>query len=81
MEQQYKIVKELNKKYLNQVQEVVVDDYNTNIGYYICRNEYNSPEVDTIVYVSTDRKLKIGDFIKVKITQVLDYDLKGEIFE
>ena len=82
MEQQYKIVKELNKKYINTTQEVVIDDYNENIGYYICRNQYNSPEVDTIVYVSTDKKLRIGDFIKVKITEVLDYDLKGElIFE
>ena len=79
MELQYKIVKELNKKYINKIQEVVVDDYNENIGCYICRNEYNSPEVDTIVYVATDQKLRIGDFIKVRITEVLDYDLKGEV--
>ena len=37
------------------------------------------PDVDGIVYVSTDTKLRIGDFIKVRITQVLDYDLKGEL--
>ena len=34
-------------------------------------------EVDTVIYVQTEISHKKGDFIEVKITDVLDYDLKG----
>lgn len=49
--------------------------------YYILRNQYNSPEIDSIVYVKKgDRTLKYGEFCDVKITDVVQpFDLKGEI--
>ena len=34
-------------------------------------------EVDTVIYVNTEKTHKKGEFIDVKITDVLDYDLKG----
>jgi len=34
--------------------------------------------VDTVIYVTTDKKHKKGDFIKVLIKDALEYDLKAE---
>lgn len=81
MKLQEKIVKVNNEKYINTVQEVVVEAHNENLGYYVCRNQYNSPDVDTVVFVTTDKELQIGSFIDVTITEVLGYDLKGEIID
>lgn len=81
MKLQEKIVLENNQKYINTVQEVVVEQHNENLGYYVCRNQYNSPEIDTVVFVTTDEELQIGSFINVTITEVLGYDLKGEVVD
>lgn len=48
-------------------------------GTYILRNEYNSPNIDTVIYVDATKQLKIGEFYKVKITDLQGIDLKGEI--
>ena len=37
------------------------------------------PEIDGIVYVKNTKKLGLGEWVNVKITEVKDYDLIGEI--
>jgi len=46
-------------------------------GIYLGRSEYDAPEVDGIVYVHTERKLKAGDFVDVVVDDALEYDLVG----
>lgn len=46
---------------------------------YIFRNQYNSPNIDTVIYVQSKKPLKIGEFYKIKITALEGIDLKGEI--
>jgi ribosomal protein S12 methylthiotransferase len=36
-------------------------------------------EVDNEVIIQTDKRLKIGEFVNVKITKAFDYDLEGEV--
>ena len=48
-------------------------------GAYIGRSENDAPEVDGVVYVNSDKPLKTGEFVKVKITDTLEYDLVGEV--
>ncbi len=48
-------------------------------GYYVGRTEFDSPEVDPEVLVSTSKPLKIGHFYHVEITSAEDYDLMGEV--
>ena len=44
------------------------------------RNQYNSPGVDTLVFVHDyNKKVKVGEFYKVKITGLDGIDLVGEI--
>lgn len=48
--------------------------------YFVGRTEYDSPEVDNEVLVSTkDNFVRIGDFAEVKITGADDFDLYGEV--
>ncbi|MCA1744525.1 MAG: 30S ribosomal protein S12 methylthiotransferase RimO [Bacteroidales bacterium] len=48
-------------------------------GYYVGRTEFDSPEVDPEVLVSSTKPLKIGHFYNVEITSAEDYDLLGEV--
>lgn len=47
--------------------------------YYIGRTEFCSPEVDPEVLISTDKKLKVGNFYEVEITNSDEFDLYGII--
>lgn len=47
--------------------------------YYVGRTEFCSPEVDPEVLISTDKKLKVGNFYEVEITNSDEFDLYGII--
>ena len=49
-------------------------------GRYLGRTEFDSVEVDNEVIINTNKKLTVGDFVNVKITNAYDYDLEGEVF-
>jgi ribosomal protein S12 methylthiotransferase len=57
--------------------QVIIDREES--GYYIGRSEYDSPEVDPEVLVSSSTPLSIGNFYNVEITSAEDYDLMGEV--
>lgn len=59
--------------------EVVIEEKLKGENIYLGRSKYDSPEIDGLVYVHTDHKLKIGSFQEVKITDALEYDLIGEL--
>ena len=44
---------------------------------YIGRSEYDAPDVDGAVYVSSKRPLASGDFVEALITDAYEYDLAG----
>lgn len=72
------ISQEQNKKFLGRIIEVLIDEKEKE--HYLARTQYDAPEVDGLVYVnSPEKKLKAGDFVKVKITDTLEYDLVGEV--
>lgn len=47
--------------------------------FYVGRTEYDSPDVDDEVLIPACRRLKIGEFYAVRITQALENDLIAEI--
>lgn len=73
---QKNISEEVNSKFLGKVLDVLIDEKEKD--YYLGRSQYDAPEVDGMVYVYSKSALKPGDFIKVKITDTLEYDLVGE---
>ena len=52
-----------------------VEDENAYIG----RTYRDAPDIDGYVFITTDEELMTGNFVKVRITGALDYDLIGEI--
>jgi len=78
MEFQKGVAAELNKTYLGRTLEVLIDEKDENSeAVYIGRTQGDAPEVDGEVFVKGPG-LKPGDFVKVKITDTLEYDLVGE---
>ncbi|RPE05893.1 30S ribosomal protein S12 methylthiotransferase RimO [Chitinophaga lutea] len=77
METQQEISLEKNQEKVGKVFKVIVDKKES--GRYLGRTEFDSVEVDNEVIINTDRKLKPGDFVQVKITKAFDYDLEGEL--
>ena len=67
--------------------DVIVDDYTD--GVFVCRSEFESPEVDGEILVKYDASILgpvdpyslIGDFIKVRVTGADEYDLIADIIE
>jgi ribosomal protein S12 methylthiotransferase len=62
------------------VQRVIVDELDET-GFYICRSQYEAPETDGVIYVSSERDLIPGDMVDVEITQSADYDLMGYVLD
>lgn len=77
METQQEISLEKNQEKVGKVFKVIVDKKES--GRYLGRTEFDSVEVDNEVIINTDKKLKPGDFVQVKITKAFDYDLEGEL--
>lgn len=67
--------------------KVIVDDFTD--GIFVCRSEFESPEVDGEILVRYDASLVgdvdpyslVGEFINVRITGADEYDLIAEIIE
>lgn len=70
---------EQNKKRIGKEYEVVVEDVSEDEKYFVCRSQYEAPDVDGKIYLKIDRKsansVIIGDFCKVKIVDTNEYDL------
>ena len=49
--------------------------------YYVGRTEFCSPEVDPEVLIPAKKRLSVGKFYQVKITDSEDFDLYGIIDE
>lgn len=46
---------------------------------YVGRTYKDAPNVDGLIFVNTEEELMSGDFVRVKVTGALEYDLIGEI--
>ena len=75
MELQQHISAELNQQKIGQTFKVIVDRKEGE--FYIGRTEFDSPEVDGEVFITSPEELTKGEFVQVKITGAEDYDLFG----
>ena len=74
---QREISLENNRRLIGRTMEVMVDERDED-GSYIGRTRYDAPEIDNAVIFTSDRELKAGDIVNVKIEDAFDYDLTGE---
>lgn len=73
MQLQQDISLEINKSYIGKKLKVVVDRVEGD--YFIARSEFDSPEVDNEILITTDKDLQIGDFVDVDIVNASFFDL------
>jgi ribosomal protein S12 methylthiotransferase len=78
MELQQAISSEKNKGFSGKTFRVLIDERDgADEGLSVGRTEMDAPEVDGVVYVR-GAGLSPGDFVDVKITGVMEYDLIGD---
>ena len=78
MDMQMTIAAEKNEEKIGTVTEVIIEGWDDYIKCYFGRTVYDAPEVDGKIFFIAKKPLKIGDFVKVRINDCLDYDLLGE---
>ena len=77
MQTQLTVSEELNRKKVGKTLTVLCDGFDTVAEVYFGRSAQDAPDVDGKVYFSSVRRIKPGEFVKVKIDEALDYDLVG----
>jgi len=77
METQQEISYELNQAKIGKVFRTLIDKKEA--GRYLGRTEFDSVEVDNEVVIHSEKKLSIGEFYNVRMTNAYDYDLEGEV--
>ena len=75
---QSEISSEILSKNLGKTFEVLIEE-KIDDNNYVGRTYMDSPEIDGVTYVQSDKELEIGDFVQVEIIDSLDYDLVGEL--
>ena len=76
MRRQLDISLELNKEKIGQTLEVLVEEQDED-GSWLGRSRYDAPEIDNSVIFTSNRGLKPGDIVSVRINDAFDYDLVG----
>lgn len=80
MKIQQQISNENLKKEIGKEYEVIIEDISFDKKYLIGRTRKDVPDIDGIIYIkNTLQKEEINQFVKVKVIDVKDYDLIGEI--
>ena len=80
MHAQQRISYKRNKQHVGEIMEGLVVGQEK--GQYLLRSYWNAPDdVDGKIYFSSNKDLKEGEKVKVKINSVFVYDLQGELVE
>lgn len=81
MDMQTTIAAEKNKEKIGTVTEVLIEGWDDYIKCYFGRTVADAPEVDGKIFFMSTRPLVIGEFVKVRINDSIEYDLLGELEE
>ena len=81
MESQLTISAEKNSEKIGTVTEVLIEGWDDYIKCYFGRTPADAPEVDGKIFFMSTHPLVLGNFVKVRINDTLDYDLLGELEE
>jgi ribosomal protein S12 methylthiotransferase len=77
MELQQGISLELNHEKIGKDFKVLID--RAEGGSFIGRTEYDSPEVDNEVIIESKEYLRVGDFVKARVTSATEFDLHAHV--
>ena len=76
---QQDIAFEMSESRIGREMIVMIEGKLANENAYVGRTYMDAPGVDGNIFITTDADLMTGDFVKVKVTGAVEYDLIGEI--
>ena len=79
MQTQLTVTEDLSLLRVGKELTVICEGFDTVAEIYYGRSYADAPDVDGRVYFSSKKKLAAGEFVTVKITEAVDYDLVGEV--
>ena len=79
MRMQMEINEELNREKIGRVVDVICEDYDPVAEIHFGRSSADAPEIDGKVYFRSAERIAPGSMVKVKVRDVVDYDLYGNI--
>lgn len=80
-EEQMNIMAQENEKKVGQVVTVVTEGFDRFGECYFGRSEADAPDIDGKIFFTSEKKLSVGDFVKVALEDTLDLDLIGSVVE
>lgn len=79
MGDQLQIVEDKNNAKIGNTYKTIVEEYDAYSDSYVGRTYMDAPEIDGLVRFTCSDELEIGDFVDVRIFDVDEYDLLGEV--
>ena len=79
MQTQLSISEEIGEAMVGKTLTVLTEGYDVVAGTHYGRSEGDAPDVDGKIYFASKKRIAEGTFVRVKITEALDYDLMGEL--
>lgn len=79
MEQQLEISYDNNKSLMDCELEAVVEGFDRFGECWFGRSRNDAPDIDGKVFFTSDKPLAVGEYVKIRVTDTLDYDLIGEV--
>ena len=79
MQTQLTVAEELSHSHIGEELTVLTEGFDTVAEVYYGRSYRDAPDVDGRVYFTSKRKLSAGEFVTVKVTEAMDYDLVGVV--
>lgn len=79
MELQQEIAFEKGETHIGRVMDVMIEGKVADENAYVGRTYMDAPNVDGYIFVQTGEALMTGDFVRVRVTGAVEYDLIGEM--
>lgn len=81
MEQQLLISCEKNQELLDAELDAVVEGFDRFGECWFGRTKLDAPDIDGKVFFTSEKPLEIGRYVRIRVTDTLDYDLIGEVID
>ena len=78
MQQQTDVSLAKNEAKIGTRLEAVIEGYDKYAGCYFGRTKADAPDIDGKIFIKSDNRLKLGQYITVEVFDTMDYDLIAE---
>ncbi len=79
MSDQNRIHNDFNTKFIDKTLKVICEGYDQVSECFFGRSYADAPDIDGKIYFTAPKRVRDGEFVNIKITEILDYDLFGKV--